>query len=98
MRDHGATLAFAPRLPSRLARLAFRLLYRGRRLRVEVWPDSARYELLQGEALEINHHGEALMVAPGSPVTREVPAAPQRPAPKQPPGRTPPCGHRELPR
>jgi alpha,alpha-trehalose phosphorylase len=98
MRDHGSTLAFAPRLPSRLARLAFRLLYRGRRLRVDVWPDSARYELLHGEALEIRHHGEALIIAPGSPETREVPAAPQRPAPKQPARRTPPCGHRELPR
>ena len=29
MRDHGETLAFAPRLPSRLTRLRFGLLYRG---------------------------------------------------------------------
>jgi alpha,alpha-trehalose phosphorylase len=98
MRDYGTTLAFTPRLPSRLARLAFRLVYRGRRLRVEVWPDSARYELLHGEALEISHHGEPLTIEPGAPVTREVPAAPQRPAPEQPPGRSPPCRHRELPR
>src|SRR5262249_52438491 len=30
MRAHGETLAFAPRLPSRLTRLRFGLLYRGR--------------------------------------------------------------------
>ena len=35
MRDHGGKLSFAPRLPPRLERLAFRLLVRGRRLRVE---------------------------------------------------------------
>ena len=33
MRDYGETLAFAPRLPSRLSRLRFGLVYRGRRLR-----------------------------------------------------------------
>ena len=36
MRDHGDTLTFAPRLPARLTRLSFRLIYRGRRLRVTV--------------------------------------------------------------
>jgi alpha,alpha-trehalose phosphorylase len=96
MRDHGDTLSFAPRLPSRLARLTFRLVYRGRRLRVQVQPDSARYELLQGEALEISHHGERLTVARGAPETRPVPRAPKRPAPEQPPGRKPPHGHRET--
>src|SRR3712207_3788999 len=48
MRDHGDTLAFTPRLPSRLNRLTFRLVYRGRRLRVDVRSDGARYELVQG--------------------------------------------------
>jgi alpha,alpha-trehalose phosphorylase len=32
LRDHGDTLAFAPRLPTQLNGLCFRLLYRGRRL------------------------------------------------------------------
>src|SRR3712207_6464611 len=62
MRDHGDTLSFAPRLASRMTRLVFRLVYRGRRLRVDVRPDGARYELLQGEPLEIVHHGEALTI------------------------------------
>ena len=36
MRDHDGRLSFAPRLPNHLARLAFRLCLRGRRLLVEV--------------------------------------------------------------
>ena len=52
LRDHGDVLAFAPRLPAPLTRLSFRLLYRGRRLCVEVNPEQARYELLAGEPLE----------------------------------------------
>jgi alpha,alpha-trehalose phosphorylase len=78
MRDHGDSLAFNPRLPSRLARMAFRLLYRGRRLLVEVSPEEARYELLAGEPLELVHHGESLTVAPRSPQTRAVPAPRRR--------------------
>jgi alpha,alpha-trehalose phosphorylase len=69
LRDHGETLAFAPTLPSRLKRLCFGLLYRGRRLKVEVVPGEARYELIAGEPLEVLHHGEAITVRPMSPVT-----------------------------
>jgi alpha,alpha-trehalose phosphorylase len=90
MRDHDETLAFAPRLPSRLTRLAFRILFRGRCLRVEVLPKDASYELVGGgEALELVHHGEPVTVEPGTPQTRSVPPAPNRPPPKQPPGRAP---------
>ena len=42
MRDHGKTLSFAPRLPSRLTRLRFGLLYRGARLAVEIAATTAR--------------------------------------------------------
>jgi alpha,alpha-trehalose phosphorylase len=92
MRDHGDTLHFSPRLPARLARLSFRLLYRGRRLCVTVSRDGACYELLDGEALELRHHDEALTLEPGVPETRPLPPAPQRPGPAQPPGRSPPLG------
>ena len=51
MRDHGETLQFAPRLPAKLTRLSFRLLYRGRRLRVIVGRTEAHYELLDGDAV-----------------------------------------------
>ncbi|MGH2801367.1 MAG: glycoside hydrolase family 65 protein, partial [Thermoleophilaceae bacterium] len=87
MRDHGETLSFAPRLPSRLTRLAFRLSYRGRCLRVEVRPKEALYELLgDGEPLELLHHGEPFSIEPGGPQTHQVPPPPNRPAPAQPPG------------
>jgi alpha,alpha-trehalose phosphorylase len=96
MRDHGDTLAFAPRLPARLTRLTFRLIYRGRRLRVVVTSDSARYELVEGEPLELLHEGEPFSVELGSPQTRPVAAPPRRPRPEQPPGRSPPRRHREA--
>jgi alpha,alpha-trehalose phosphorylase len=92
MRDHGDTLQFSPRLPARLTRLSFRLLYRGRRLRVTVGRDDARYELLDGEALQLRHHGEEFTLRPDAPVVLDVPSAPQRPRPTQPPGRSPPLG------
>src|SRR5262249_9846347 len=48
MRDHGGKLSFAPRLPARLERLAFRIRFRGRRLKVEVARDAAAYTLVEG--------------------------------------------------
>jgi len=89
MRDHDGNLSFAPRLPVQLERLGFRILFRGRRLGVVVTRSEATYTLLGGPALEIAHHGDSVHVAPDSPVTRAIPAAPVRPAPSQPPGRAP---------
>ena len=89
MRDYGETLSFSPRLPPRLTRISFGLLYRGRRLRVEVSGDEATYSLLDGERLELIHHGERITVTQESPATRPLPPVPHRPAPHQPPGREP---------
>ena len=89
MRDHGGKLSFAPRLPPRLERLCFGILFRGRRLRVEVTRAEAGYSLADGSALEITHHGEAIEVTPGAAVTRSIPPVAQRPRPEQPPGRAP---------
>jgi alpha,alpha-trehalose phosphorylase len=94
MRDHGDTLSFAPHLPARLTRLSFRLIYRGRRIRVTVAGTSARYELLDGEPLTVQHHGEDVALeAVGEPVTRALQPARVRPRPAQPAGREPPLGH-----
>jgi alpha,alpha-trehalose phosphorylase len=95
MRDTEHGLTFAPRLPSQITRLAFRLVYRGRRLLVEVTPGGARYELLDGDPLDLLHHGESLTVACDGPQERAIPELPRRPRPEQPPGRAPPRRHRE---
>jgi alpha,alpha-trehalose phosphorylase len=96
MRDHGELLSFAPRLPSRLTRLAFRLTYRGRRLRVEVNSPRTRYELFQGDALDLLHHGERFTLVQDEAQELPVPRLPRRPAPPQPPTREPPCRHEET--
>jgi alpha,alpha-trehalose phosphorylase len=89
MRDFGGALTFAPRLPARLERLAFRLLFRGRRLRVEVTPGEATYLLAGGQPLEIRHHGTPVTLVCDEPATLPIPAAIPRPAPGQPLGRAP---------
>jgi alpha,alpha-trehalose phosphorylase len=93
LRDHGKRLHFAPRLPGRLTRMRFRLVYRGRRLRVTVRRSEAGYELLDGEPLELTHHGEPVTLAAGKVETRPIPHLPKRERPTQPPGREPPLGH-----
>ncbi|CQR59954.1 glycoside hydrolase family 65 protein [Streptomyces leeuwenhoekii] len=82
-------LSFAPRLPEKFSRLAFRLQFRGRCLRVEIGADRATYTLLSGSPLRIRHHGKTLTVNGDGPVTRSIPAPKPRPAPEQPPHRRP---------
>jgi alpha,alpha-trehalose phosphorylase len=89
MRDYRGSLSFAPRLPEALGRLAFRLCSNGRRLKVEVDHRDARYVLLEGDPLEIKHHGTAVTVTRDEPVTCTIPSAPTRKSPAQPPGRAP---------
>jgi alpha,alpha-trehalose phosphorylase len=89
MRDHAGRLSFAPRLPARLERLAFRLRFRGRRLHVEATKTHATYTLLDGPPLEITHHGQPLAIATEQPIVVEIPTAPGRPSPIQPAGRAP---------
>jgi alpha,alpha-trehalose phosphorylase len=89
LRDHDGDLTFAPRLPARLQRLAFRISFRGRRLEVEVTQADATYTVRQGAPLEIGHHGERLEVSAAAPVSRPIPALAARAAPSQPRGREP---------
>ena len=76
LRDHGDTLAFAPRLPSSLTRLCFRLLFRGQRLRVELVPDHAEYEVADGAPLQLLHHGEAVTLRAGVALRLSCPPSP----------------------
>jgi alpha,alpha-trehalose phosphorylase len=90
MRDYGGELRFAPRLPERLTRLAFRLRWRGSRLSVEVDDSGAAYTLLDGEPVAIRHFEEEVTVDAAEPVRRPTPApAAVGARPAQPPGREP---------
>ncbi|ASN22813.1 family 65 glycosyl hydrolase [Streptomyces pluripotens] len=82
-------LGFAPRLPEALSRVAFTVTVRGRRLKVDIGPASARYVLEEGEPLTVLHHGEPLTVTAGKPVDRAVSPLPARPEPQQPRHRRP---------
>jgi alpha,alpha-trehalose phosphorylase len=88
MRATEKHLGFAPRLPSAIGRLAFRVRYRGRRLKVTVRHKATTYELLDGPPITIDHHGEDVELADEA-VSMPVPAAPILPRPVQPPGREP---------
>lgn len=88
-RREGESLRFTPRLPEKFSRLAFRLQFRGRCLRVEIGADRATYTLLQGDPLTIHHHGAEVAVNGDGPVTRAIPAPKRRPTPEQPPHRRP---------
>lgn len=89
MRDHGDTLSFAPRLTSKLNFIRFRMVYRGRSLKVTVRQDSALYELVSGEPLKLLHHGVAFTLEPGIPQTLSYPVRVEPPPVSPPPGRAP---------
>jgi alpha,alpha-trehalose phosphorylase len=88
MRAGAGSLAFSPRLPGGIAMICFRLRYRGRRLRITVRPNQALYELLDGKALHITHHGKEFQLGKKS-VEHDIPPVTTGPRPEQPPGRAP---------
>jgi alpha,alpha-trehalose phosphorylase len=85
----GDPIRFAPRLPDALSRIAFRLAFRGRRLRVEVTRAQATYTLAEGDPLEVLHYEKPFMLTAEHPVSRDLPKIVHRPQPSQPPGRAP---------
>ncbi len=92
MRDHDGQLSFAPRLPGRLDRLEFSLLWRGHRLRVAIGQSEATYSIRDGHGtvVDLLHYGEPVTVSAGNPVRRPIPPCrPLTPAPREPPGRAP---------
>ena len=88
-RDHEGTFSFDPRLPPHLERLAFGLVLRGRRLRVEIVPGEARYELVDGEPLELRHDDTDFTLEYEQPQAHPWRAPRAGPAPEQPPHRAP---------
>jgi alpha,alpha-trehalose phosphorylase len=85
----GNQLAFAPRLPSALSKITFRIRWRGRRLHVLISADQTEYRLLEGDELTIVHHGDTLTLTPDAPVTSPNPPAEPGEDVVQPPGREP---------
>jgi alpha,alpha-trehalose phosphorylase len=98
MRDHGGRLSFAPRLPPRLSRLRFRLMFAGRTLQVETCREdgdtgdtgeSASYRLVSGDPLEVSHHQTPVNLEVGKDVTLPVPPPPSVIPVTRPHGRSP---------
>jgi alpha,alpha-trehalose phosphorylase len=88
-RDHAGTYSFDPRLPPHLERLAFGLMLCGRRLRVEIVPGEARYELVDGEPLPLRHDHTDFTLERGDPQAFAWRAPKVGDAPEQPPYRAP---------
>jgi alpha,alpha-trehalose phosphorylase len=88
MRASGGRLRFAPRLPSAISRLEFRVRYRGRRIAVTVDHEEATYDLRDGDPITIEHHSDALELG-DKPERRPIPPPPRLPRPEQPAGRAP---------
>jgi alpha,alpha-trehalose phosphorylase len=88
LRDHDGELTFAPRLPERLNRLRFRVVYQGRCLTVTVEQQKATYRVSDGEPLDIRHHGRQVTVADED-LILDIPPAPKVDPVHQPPGAAP---------
>lgn len=71
MRDFGGHITFAPRLPSHLNYMSFRMVVRESRLVVAIDATSATYRLLGGPPIDLAHHGEPFTLS-DAPVTRPI--------------------------
>jgi alpha,alpha-trehalose phosphorylase len=89
LRHKLGAVTFAPRLPDGISNLAFNVMIKGGRLRVEVNHSSARYRFTGEDVLEIAHHGTSLRLTPGEPQALPIPDLPALPQPSQPAGRAP---------
>ncbi len=95
LRERGGSVAFAPRLPSGITRLAITICIQTSRLNIDITPVTTTYRVLDGQPLSLLHDGQRLTVSPGSPVNAPNQRPPTSPAPVQPRGRAPvPAKHR----
>jgi alpha,alpha-trehalose phosphorylase len=88
MRARDGCLSFAPRLPSGISRLRFRIRYRDSGVQVATDGKSATYHLWSGPPLRLAHHGEEIELGEDD-VTRPIEVEPHGPRPVQPSGREP---------
>ncbi|MEO6885925.1 MAG: glycosyl hydrolase family 65 protein [Jatrophihabitantaceae bacterium] len=89
MRERGDTVAFVPRLPAALTRLAFTISLRGRRLHVELTPEQVSYRLRAGEPLQVFHEGEPVTVSTEGALVCALTRPAELDPPTQPYGRAP---------
>ncbi|GCF09997.1 glycoside hydrolase family 65 protein [Dictyobacter arantiisoli] len=82
-------LYFKPCLPEQITRLNFRMLYRDRRLLVEVRPTEATYHLLAGKDLPLSHYDKEFILSTHKSVTHKIVPHTDGPRPSQPRGRAP---------
>lgn len=89
VRIGGKVLAFCPRLPDGLTRMAFNFCYRGRQISVVVLPGKATYMLKSGEPLTLSHHGEEFELPAQKLATHAIAPCPPQEELEHPPGREP---------
>jgi alpha,alpha-trehalose phosphorylase len=89
LRHANGSVSFAPRLPEGITRIAFTLVVRGQRLRVEVTHETATYSVTNGHSLEILHYDEKVHVTADKPQARPLQPVQAQPRPSQPRGREP---------
>jgi alpha,alpha-trehalose phosphorylase len=89
MRTYDGSLSFAPRLPDGITRLTFHMMFRNRRLRIEVTNQEATYRLLSGSPLKTWHHGQEITLSSDKAITQPIAPASPGPRPTQPAGRAP---------
>ncbi|MFF3228342.1 glycoside hydrolase family 65 protein [Nocardia suismassiliense] len=88
MRECNGEVRFAPRLPENLDRLAFRILWRGSRISVDITRDAATYSLLSGDPFTFRHHGQPHTLS-DTPLELGIPDLPNVSKPEPPAGRAP---------
>ncbi|MFW0791264.1 glycoside hydrolase family 65 protein [Gordonia sp. CPCC 205333] len=86
MRDFGGQITFAPRLPSRLSYLSFRMVVRDSKIVVAIDRDKATYRLMDGPPIQLAHHGEQFILDGEGPVNLNIPSIVTSDPPKAPVG------------
>ncbi|WP_220196429.1 glycosyl hydrolase family 65 protein [Ktedonospora formicarum] len=89
LRLRDGSLAFVPRLPEGIARIAFHVVFRNRCIGVDITTTEVRYALLEGEQLVVWHESKNITLSTQEAVIRPTPRIQAGPQPKQPPGRAP---------
>ncbi|MEO5834974.1 MAG: glycosyl hydrolase family 65 protein [Nakamurella sp.] len=89
LRERNGSVAFAPRLPDGITRVAITICVRESRLQLEIAPTTTTYRILDGPPLSLWHEGRPLAVSIGRPVQVANTVAPTSLPPSQPRHRAP---------